>query len=74
MTKNKAVGYQHDLSSDNRGAIYNGDQLMRNRDGRCEHAQVRKGRLSGYQSGARARSQRLRLSNDLSLDYFYYDI
>lgn len=28
LTNNEADGYQHDLSSDNNGAVYNGDQLM----------------------------------------------
>lgn len=33
MTNSEAVEYQHDLSSDNDGAIYNQDQLMPERDG-----------------------------------------
>lgn len=32
MTNSEAVEYQHDLSSDNDGAIYNQDQLMPERD------------------------------------------
>lgn len=32
MTNSEADEYQHDLSSDNDGAIYNQDQLMPERD------------------------------------------
>lgn len=42
MTNNKAVGYQHDLSSDNDGAIYNGDQLMPDRDSEMQQKRMRK--------------------------------
>lgn len=34
LTSNQAVENQHDLSSDNHGAIYNRDQLMLEGDGR----------------------------------------
>jgi hypothetical protein len=65
---------QHDLSSDNDGAIYNRVQLMRKRYSKCLKASARARRLCGYQSRACARSQRSRRSNALPLNYFYYDI